>query len=122
MKKKSLCLSMNSLLKILAAGLLLSLSGLVQAEQQFLLTEAEWSRPRSATVVKNYPAVQQLMKAWLKEPQKQSIELRYPGGEEGSLWAQEVKDWLVAMGVPSEKLQTYPGHPRHGEVALVVLP
>ena len=120
MKKKSYCLSMSSLLRYCTLLMLCSSSAI--AEQQFLLSEAEWSRPRSASGVKNYPATQQLIKAWLKAPKQQYIELRYPGGEAGSLWAQEIKDWLVAMGIPSDKLQIYPGHPQQGEVALVILP
>lgn len=113
---------MNNINKKIATLSLLLSCATAQAEQQFVLSEAEWSRPRSASVVKSYPATQQLVQAWLKAPAQQSIELRYPGGEEGSLWAQEIKDWLVSMGIPSSKLQTYPGHPRQGEVALVLLP
>jgi len=122
MKKSSHYLKMNNCIQLLVVSLLLTACVVAQAEQQYVLTEAEWSRPRSARVVKNYPAVQQLVQAWLQKPEKQSIELRYPGGEEGSLWAEEIKDWLVAMGIPSSKLETYPGHPQQGEVALVVLP
>lgn len=120
MKKSNHYLTMNSWIR--CCVILLLISPTAFAEQQFLLTEAEWSRPRSASVVKSYPAVQQLMQAWLRSPESQYIELRYPGGEEGSLWAQEIKDWLIATGVPSQKLQVYPGHPRQAEIALVVLP
>lgn len=120
MKKNSHYSTMSSVMRYFIVLMLISSAAI--AEQQFILTEAEWSRPRSASVVKNYPAIQALIKSWLKSPESQYIELRYPGGEEGSLWAQEVKDWLVAMGIPSKKLQVYPGHPQQGEVALVVLP
>lgn len=113
---------MNNIMRAWVIVLLLVVCEITQAEQQFLLSEEKWSRPRSATVVKNYPVVQKLVHSWLKDTQQQRIELRYPGGEEGSLWAEEVKDWLIAMGIPSHKLDTYPGHPQQGEVALVVLP
>lgn len=122
MMKNSLYSKMNRLMQPLVMCLLLILCVTAQAEQQFVLTAEEWSRPRSATVVKSYPATQKLVQAWLQNPQQQRIELRYPGGEEGSLWAGEVKDWLVAMGLSSSVLQTYPGHPKQGEIALVVLP
>ena len=122
MKKSSLYSKMNSFIQPLIMLLLLAVCATAQAEQQFVLTEEEWSRPRSATVVKSYPAMQKTVQAWLLNPRKQSIELRYPGGEEGSLWAEEIKDWLISMGIPSNKLETYPGHPQQAEVALVVLP
>ena len=95
---------------------------LVLAEQERLLNEDDWSRPRSARVVKDFIAIQETVQAWMKDTKKQRIELRYPGGEDGNLWALELQDWLIALGIPSQKIEIYPGHPRQGELALVVLP
>ena len=38
-----------------------------------------------------------------------SIELRYPGGEEGEFWVQQLADWLVSLGIPSDRLVAIPG-------------
>lgn len=109
-------------MKRLPALILFIAPQLAAAEYSRILEEAEWSRPRTAQVVQQFPAVQAVVQRWLQSPQKQRIELRYPGGETGSLWALELRDWLVALGVPSHKIETYPGHPQVGELALVLLP
>lgn len=104
-------------------GLVLALLTMsVQAEELFRLSEADWARPRTAAVVKSFTAVDQAVTEFLKAPAEQRLELRYPGGEAGSLWAGELKGWLIALGIPSDKLEIYPGHPVAGELALVVLP
>ena len=36
------------------------------------------------------------------------IVIRYPGGDLGSDWAAELRDWLVALGVPSSDLVVEP--------------
>lgn len=91
-------------------------------EQAFILSEEQWARPRSGSVVKKFDAVNQSVKLWMKKPDIQRIELRYPGGEDGNLWALELQDWLISLGVSSDTIDVYPGHPAQGELALVVLP
>ena len=54
------------------------------------------------------PVLHQLVNDWLQDKQLK-IELRYPGGEEGEFWVQELTDWLVALGIPSERMITIPG-------------
>lgn len=116
--KNNRFLSRNIILIVFAL-----LSAVAHAEDaKFLLSEEQWARPRSASVVKSFEPVNQTLKAWLKDTKKQQIELRYPGGEDGNLWAIELQDWLVALGIPSERINIYPGHPVQGELALIVLP
>jgi hypothetical protein len=38
----------------------------------------------------------------------------HPGGEEGSLWAHELRSWLVALGLPSQRIQLVSGS-RYGD-------
>lgn len=35
--------------------------------------------------------------------------VRYPGGDRGSRWAQELQNWLISLGVPSIDLEMMPG-------------
>jgi hypothetical protein len=37
------------------------------------------------------------------------IEIQYPGGEEGEFWVQELTDWLIALGIPSDHMVIVPG-------------
>lgn len=38
-----------------------------------------------------------------------SIVVLHPGGEAGHHWANEIRDWLVALGVPSRRIALRPG-------------
>ena len=44
----------------------------------------------------------------MAEPDQQ-VEIRYPGGESGMLWAEELRDWLVSLGIPLNRIQTLSG-------------
>jgi hypothetical protein len=35
--------------------------------------------------------------------------IRYPGGEEGLLWAHELRSWLTALGIPGEDQELVAG-------------
>ncbi len=48
------------------------------------------------------------------------IEIRYPGGEPGILWASELRDWLISLGIPSDKIATYSGSPNGDELILQI--
>ena len=62
--------------------------------------EAFWSSPRSAQQVVDEEAVAATVRAWEQQPQH-VIRIRHPLGERGLLRAEELRDWLVALGVPS---------------------
>ena len=76
----------------------------VQAAADCAVTAAEWSRPRSAAMVRALPGVRDCVQAWLAAPDQHLILVSAPG-EEGGLWAAELRDWLVALGVPSAAIE-----------------
>ncbi len=67
-----------------------------------------WARPRSGETLLALPGLRDLLHEF-DEHQDATIEIRYPGGEEGVLWAQELQDWLVALGVPAARIETVVG-------------
>ena len=75
-----------------------------QAETGCAVSAAEWSRPRSAAMVRALPGVRDCVQAWLATPDRHLILVSAPG-EEGGLWATELRDWLVALGVPSSAIE-----------------
>jgi len=82
-----------------------------QAEERvYTLGLEEWSLPRSGLSVSHFPAVRDAVHAWQASPGSQ-LQLRYPGGEEGSLWAEELSDWLVSLGISAEDIDVVPGSP-----------
>ena len=68
----------------------------------------QWELARSGETILSLPVLNQVIKAWLSDKQKM-IEIRYPGGEDGELWVQELTDWLVSLGIPSKTIVTTPG-------------
>jgi hypothetical protein len=54
------------------------------------------------------PVLSDVINHWLEDRQK-LIEIQYPGGEEGEFWVQELSDWLVSLGVPSNRMIIVPG-------------
>jgi hypothetical protein len=80
-----------------------------QSEDQGLaLTSEQWDAARSGDEITQLPAVRTVVNAWLKD-RTQQIEIRYPGGEEGEFWVHELTDWLISLGIPSDKLIRSPG-------------
>lgn len=74
-----------------------------QAADDCAVTAEEWSRPRSAAMVVALPGVRDCVRRWQLDVRQRLVLLHRPG-EDGALWAAELRDWLVALGVPSSQL------------------
>lgn len=98
--------------RLAAAGLLLLLTGLtgVAMAESWNLDRTAWSRPRSGEVVRSMPPVAEAVREW-QSREAADLALIYPGGEEGELWAAELRDWLIALGVEAEAVRLQPGAP-----------
>ncbi len=68
----------------------------------------QWELARSGETILSQPVLKQVVGAWLADKQK-VIEIQYPGGEDGEFWVQELTDWLVSLGIPSDNMVTTPG-------------
>ncbi|WP_148051426.1 hypothetical protein [Inmirania thermothiophila] len=85
------------------------------------LDAAAWARPRDGAYVRTLAPVAETVRAYLQAPHARIV-IRYPSGEEGILWAEELRAWLVALGVPSAQVETLPGSGRDDALALSVEP
>jgi hypothetical protein len=85
------------------------------------ITLEEWSRPRHGESLVRLPALRDAVRQWMAAPAARLV-IRYPGGEEGGLWAQELRAWLVSLGVPSGRIELWPGSRRDDAVELEVQP
>lgn len=72
------------------------------------LRAEQWELARSGESILGLPVLNQLINSWLLDRRKK-IELRYPGGEEGEFWVQELTDWMVSLGISSNHIITIPG-------------
>jgi hypothetical protein len=68
----------------------------------------QWDIARSGETVLSLGVLNKVVNAWLQDKGK-TIEVQYPGGEEGEFWVQELTDWMVSLAIPSDSIQTVPG-------------
>jgi hypothetical protein len=102
-------------------GLLLAVVLQHAHAESFELSTDDWVRPRSGATVVEFEALRDAVAAWSAAGATGIIEIRYPGGEEGGLWAGELTDWLVAFGVPSRHIQTTAGSSGRDRIILDVI-
>lgn len=97
------------------------LAASAQAAEPRWISAEEWSRPRGGETLTALPPLRQSVQEWMATPEARLV-IRHPGGEEGGLWAGELRAWLVALGVPGERIELAPGAGREDAMALEVLP
>jgi hypothetical protein len=68
----------------------------------------QWEFARNGESILSLPVLNNVINSWLSDRQK-LIEIQYPGGEEGEFWVQELTDWLVSLGIPSNHIIIVPG-------------
>lgn len=97
---------------IFASGLLLSsiviADELKPKDQEWKLLEEQWDLIKQGEQLLKMTMMKQVIDVWSLR-QGQAIELRYPGGEEGEIWVEELKDWLISLAIPSKYLFTVAG-------------
>ncbi len=86
-----------------------------------LLHANEWSVPKQALTILAMPAINGVMKK-LQNNVNSTLMIKYPGGDEGTLWANELRSWLVALGLSSRRIELIPGSAVSTIIELDVLP
>ena len=107
--------------------MLISMS-VCSAESVQIITAEDWARPRSGESLVRMPALKRTVRDYLDQKRKSSqkdqrgqrISIRHPRGEEGVLWAEELRGWLVALGIPSADITVSPASNRIDAVELAV--
>lgn len=84
------------------------------------LQAEQWELSRSGDALVKIPVINKAINQWSLSPQ-QRIELHYPGGEEGELWVEELRDGLVSLGVPSKNIVIVPGSGAEDVIRLYVV-
>jgi hypothetical protein len=98
----------NIMRKISAALLLLLMPIFVYGEESWQISALEWAQPRQGEWLVRQPALVAAIGQLQEQPQSR-LQIRYPGGDEGVLWAEELQAWLIALGVASNRIERVPG-------------
>jgi hypothetical protein len=68
----------------------------------------DWPKVRTADAVLELKPVRAVLSTFEEEAGHHVI-VRHPGGDNGDAWALEFREWLVALGVPSNYIGLEPG-------------
>ena len=85
----------------------------------FSLGADEWARPRSGAVMPDFEALRSAIDYWGKTANA-AILVRYPGEDRGEIWASELRDWFISLGIPSDYILLVPGSQDAEEITLIV--
>lgn len=101
-----------SLVAIIMIPSLLATVPAVAAAPSWELKASEWSRPRSASAVIAMAPIADAVRAWhdaiKRGDDNARLLLLHGSGEEGGLWAAELRDWLIALGVTPAAIELVP--------------
>ncbi len=105
----------------LALTCLLTWTGALSANtvRIFTLSADEWARPRSGEVIQEMVPVRSAVSYWDRGVDAVMV-IRHPGEDSGELWAAELRDWLISLGVPSDYIFLVSGTQEADEIKLVV--
>ena len=101
-----------------AIVLLLIVSPVASAVE--ILHANEWAIPKQAETILAMPAISKSMQIIQNSPSN-TLRIRYPGGDEGTLWANELRSWLIALGLSSNRIDVVPGSASASTIELEVL-
>lgn len=110
------------MLLVVASGLFFSAatSSVLAAGETHILTAEQWSVPRQATSVLSMPALQNVMHEF-QSGEGGKLLVKYPGGDEGTLWAYELRGWLISLGVASDDIELVPGSAKSSQLEISVV-
>lgn len=92
---------------LLYPALLLSAAVLAD-DDTWSLSADTWARPRDGRTVAAMAPLPAAVARWSQHPQRRLV-IKYSGGEDGQLWAYELRSWLVALGVPQDSQELVAG-------------
>jgi hypothetical protein len=88
--------------------LLLLLTAAPALAEQAVISAAQWPQPVTGRALAAMAPLRATIAALDKDPALR-LRIRFPGGDAGTAWARELRDWLVALGVASARIDLAPG-------------
>ena len=85
----------------------------------FTLSADEWARPRTGEIIPEFDALRAAVNYWDKGTNF-AVLIRYPGEDSGEIWASELRDWFISLGIPSDYLLLVSGSRDAEEVTIIV--
>jgi hypothetical protein len=122
MNKQILWYLIVSILTIFIAKAAVSAqTGTSSISTTYEISAQHWAMPRQAESLTNLPPLARVISRFRNSPPGSHLLIRYPGGDEGSLWLNELKSWLVALGIGSKDMELVPGSSQQTVIELEVI-
>ena len=118
---------LGRMIRGLALLVMLICTAVSSAESVQIITADDWARPRSGESLVQMPVLKRTVRDYLNRKGSQNdaggqrILIRHPRGEDGDLWAEELRGWLVALGIPSADIAVSPESTRINTIELAVM-
>jgi len=80
----------------------------VWADEGWRVSASEWAQPRSGEMVARLPGIRAAMRGVIESPSSR-LAIHHPGGDQGIWWAEELKGWLITLGMSSSRIELVPG-------------
>lgn len=90
------------------------------SEDSWEISAQEWAKPRHGEWLVHQPALAGAIGQLQQQPESH-LQVRFPGGDEGVLWAEELLSWLVALGLGSDRIELVPGSSKAGVIQIDVV-
>lgn len=87
---------------LLIAALVLPAAALADNDS-FSIGADQWALPRSGAALLRLTPFSAAVQDWVDHPGARIV-IIHAGSDQASLWAGELSDWLVALGVPSSQI------------------
>ena len=84
---------------------------------QHVLARDEWVPAAHSDVLLKIPALHSILERFEEKPGFGLI-IRHPGEAGGKAWAEEVRRWLVANGIPADRIHLHIGARRADQLEL----
>jgi len=94
---------MKKLLGFTVAVVMVAVASPALAGETIQVPLSLWDRPRSGRVIAELPQVQQAVHAYLARPSTRLI-IHHAGDQERLLQAEELRAWLVALAVSTQRV------------------
>jgi hypothetical protein len=85
----------------------------------YTITAGEWAAPHDGEALVHMSQFADAARELEGHPDGH-LQILYPGGDAGSLWAREVSAWFVALGIGSKRIELIPGSSRGDAIELRV--
>lgn len=84
-----------------------------------VVAAGDWKAPATVEEAAARPALNRTLSAYLAEPGRW-VRLAHAGGAEGSAWAQDMRAWLITLGIPANRIRIDPGMTEPARLSLTV--